>query len=514
MNPIDKVVSWISPNAGAKRIYSRYRLGILREELRKYDAASNGRRTSGWRAGGGSANAEIGGGLAVLRNRSRELVRNNSFAKKAVAALNSNVIGSGILAKPNGPNAAENARVGDLWKRWALTPEIDSTGKMDFHGLQSLGFRSAVEGGEHLIQRHRRRTSEGLAVPLQLQLLEPDHIDTNKTEDLAGGDRIVQGIQFAPSGRPRRYWLFPDHPGEPGFFKTSGRFRSDPVEASRLLHPFNVERIGQVRGIPWGASCLIRLRDFDDYADAQLVRQKLAACYVAFVHDSAAGGTNTVGATVPSPIPEEFTPGMVEQLPAGKDIAFSNPPQIEGYTEYAKVTLQEIAAGYGVTYEQLTGDLSGVNFSSGRMGWIEHFRSIIQWRAFIMKPQVCDPVWRWFNEALVAMGEISEPIAATWTPPRREMIDPVKEVKALTEMVRSGFSSLSEAIRQLGYDPRELLEELRDDQALLEELGLTLDSIGAKAGETPAAMTAEGLKAIEDEAADDDEVRADAASGA
>ena len=92
-------------------------------------------------------------------------------------------------------------------------------------------------------------------------------------------------------------------------------------------------------------------------------------------------------------------------------------------------------------------------------------------------PCALDVVWRWWMEAAVLAGLATDPaIGATWTPPRREMIDPVKEVKALKDQVRAGLLTLSEAIRMLGYDPRELLGELSDDLEILDELGLQVES--------------------------------------
>ena len=57
---------------------------------RSYEGARVGRRTEGWVVAGTSANAEIGTALARLRDRSRDLVRNNAYAAKATYAVVSN----------------------------------------------------------------------------------------------------------------------------------------------------------------------------------------------------------------------------------------------------------------------------------------------------------------------------------------------------------------------------------------------------------------------------------------
>ena len=67
-------------------------------ERRWYDASRTNRDTWGWMAGSTSANAEVYGGFVNLRNRSRDLVRNNVYAAKALRVLADNAIGAGITA--------------------------------------------------------------------------------------------------------------------------------------------------------------------------------------------------------------------------------------------------------------------------------------------------------------------------------------------------------------------------------------------------------------------------------
>ncbi|MNY54344.1 hypothetical protein D3C86_1902030 [compost metagenome] len=42
--------------------------------------------------------------------------------------------------------------------------------------------------------------------------------------------------------------------------------------------------------------------------------------------------------------------------------------------------------------------------------------------------------------------------------------------------VRAGFKSLSQVIRERGYDPATVLKEIADDNQLLDDLNLILDS--------------------------------------
>ena len=62
--------------------------------------------------------------------------------------------------------------------------------------------------------------------------------------------------------------------------------------------------------------------------------------------------------------------------------------------------------------------------------------------------------------------------------PRREMIDPAKEIAAARDSVRAGLSSRSEELRKLGYDPDQVEADLAAENRRADALGLKFDSDG------------------------------------
>lgn len=487
-NWIDKTISYLSPAAGAKRARARYQEQIFQKAAsRSFDGADKGRRTKGWKATSTSANAENGPAIVTLRDRSRDLVRNNPYAARAIQAIQTNVIGTGIIAKPMVKGAKNAKELGWAWKRWAESTECDADGLNNFYGLQSIAMRTLAEAGEVLVRRRHRFAIDKLTVPLQIQILEPDYIDTLKSESVEGGGYILQGVEFDKLGRRVAYWLFAEHPGDAGLASKASSFKSNRIPAEDILHLFRVDRTGQVRGIAWGAPVILRLRDFDEYEDAQILRQKVAASFTAFVHDIEAPDDATTAEDLGF---DKLEPGAVENLPPGKTITFPNPPQVSGYREFTDVSLHAVASGYGVTYEILTGDYSRVNFSSGRMGWIEFHRNVEQWRWLLLIPRLCEPVFRWFCEAALLAGYKGTSDAfAQWTPPAREMIDPSKEISAQVTAVRAGFKTLSGVIREQGNDPEEFFEELIADNKKIDQAGLILDSDARKTMKAGIAQT-------------------------
>ncbi|GAA0439656.1 MULTISPECIES: phage portal protein [Sphingomonas] len=102
-------------------------------------------------------------------------------------------------------------------------------------------------------------------------------------------------------------------------------------------------------------------------------------------------------------------------------------------------------------YEALTGDLSNVNFSSGRMGWLEYQRSLAAWQWTMFIPQFCGAVVAWLIDAFAMIGEDVEGVTVRWTPPGREMINPAEEVKATRDATfTSGKDLLPSASIELG----------------------------------------------------------------
>ena len=483
MNWLDHTIGALAPAVALRRLRQRQALQLMQ---RAYEGAKAGRRTDGWVTAGTGANTEIAPASARLRDRSRDLVRNNPYAAKAVNALVSNLVGTGIVPRARSNRTAAAKAADQLWLQFAAS--CDAEGLTDFGGLQALIVRSLVESGEVLVRFRERRVEDRLAVPLQLQLLEPDHLDSSKTEELSNGGYILQGIEFDALGRRRAYWLFPSHPGE-----NRGRaLVSRPVPARQVLHLFERLRPGQVRGVSWFAPVILKLRDLDDYDDAELMRKKIEACFAAFV--TGAQDEETLGR--PSSINsgdrvESFEPGMIEYLEPGKDVKFASPSANGGYAEYMRLQLHAVAAGVGLTYELLTGDLSQVNYSSIRAGLIEFRRRMeaLQWQLIV--PGLCQPVWSRFVELAQAAGQLPEgEITSEWTAPRFEAVDPLKDIQADVLAVRAGVMTLKEAIARQGYDPAQVLAEIASTNAELDAAGITLDTDPRRSTKTGQEKTA------------------------
>lgn len=476
-NFIDKTIGFFSPKAGFKRAQFR---AAMESQTRRYEGAADGRRHANWLTKSNpSVNQLITKDLKNLVSRSRELSINNPYAKSAPGKIANSVVGTGILPTPFIEPVIENGQVKpvksadkfielakEAWKQWAGELSCDYNGDYDFYGLQYLAMRTIIVSGEVLAIR-KKVTTDINSFGFQILMLEADYIDTSKvSEKDDDGGYTYYGIKYDKLNKRSGYWLFDRHPSETNA-------TSVLVPIADVIHVYDVDRAGQNRGVPAASSTLLKQRDLDDYEDAELLGKKAQACMPVFVTNSE---VETAPGDAKEPV-ESIEPGMVNYLNSGEQVTLSSPPASSGFGEFTKTQHRAIANGYMLSYEAFTGDYSNVNFSSGRMGWIEFQRQVYNWQYLMLIPKFCNKAFAWFAEQLiVAKGFPKEIILkASWTPPRREMIDPVKETNAKRIAMRSGLQSWSETVRQDGYNPEEVIAEYKKDYEGFKSAGIVAD---------------------------------------
>lgn len=473
---LDRAISQFSPARAIRRVQQRAAFDRL---ARAYDGASRDRRTASWSEANASADAEIAAAGAVLRARSRDLVRNNPHARRAVSAWTVNLVGDGIEPR------VSDVRVAEAWKAWAK--RCDADGQLDFNGIQSLSVHEMVEAGEVLIRRRWRRKTDRVPGSMQIQVLEADHIDTEKNQQTQDGV-IINGIEFDGKGTRVAYWLFPEHPGAGSTLQKTSLV-SRRVLASEVIHLYRKTRT-QVRGVPWGSAVISTLRGLGEYEAAELMRKRIEACVVGVVvgsdevdpglgiplekDDQAPGVYDAQGVQI-----DRFEPGMFAVARGGKDIKFNAPASTGSYEGYRRASLHTVASGFDLPYAVLTGDLSAVNYSSIRAGLIEFRRHVqsLQWQLII--PTLCERVFAWFLEAHRLTGELPEGSDAsglTWAPPKFVWVDPLKDATADLLAMRAGIRTWDEVVAEQGRDPEEVLAEIAARNKKFDDAGIILDS--------------------------------------
>lgn len=463
-----------APAAPISTPRQRIAFGSARAE---YDGATFGRRAAGWKRRGTDANAELNPRVqAALRGIARQMVRNNPYAEAGVRGLANYMVGTGVTFQIY-RNGVVDLELTKLAREHFDSPACDAEGRNNLYGLQLIAARSIVEGGASIARRRWRRARDKLPVPFQIQLLEPDYIDLSKQGPTSDGGHEVFGIHFDVLGKRSGYWLYSGHPGSTQYNALSSKL----IDAVDIAHVYRVDRAEQQHGATWFAPVILRMNDFGDYEDAQLVRQKIAACYTVFRIGSSESEepaeVDSNGTPIEAdPLLEQVEPGIIEDLDPGTTVEFANPPGVEGYGEYSSVSLHAISAGLGVPFEVMTGNVKDVSFISGRLRRLDFRRDVQTWQWQMIIPQLCEPAGRWFLEAAALAGKDVTGCVFKWTPPKFEMMDPATEVPATRDAIRAGLMTISQAAEERGEDPDVFLAQWAADAKKLDDLGLIFDS--------------------------------------
>jgi lambda family phage portal protein len=484
------------------------------------EAGRFARRMAGWVPSRVHVNTLISSSGNTALARARYLVRNNGYAANGVECFTSNLVGAGIVPSWMPPNqtthaqkAGKPAGVGhnggpplednpeedqesetkralqELWTDW--TDEADADGLTDLYGLQRRIGRELFIAGEIFVRLRPRRLSDGLTVPLQLQLLPSEMLPLWKTEPAASGNQIRQGIEFDLIGRRVAYHFYRDHPGDSTIQGATGETVRVPAES--ILHVFDPVEAGQIRGLSRLTPAIVPLWMHDSYDDAEHERKRSAALFAFFIkrpdpngeffseamEDKAKALQSGKDAGVVN-----VTPGSAHELLPGEDVTVSQPAEAgNSYEPFQYRNLLRICAALGLPYAGVTGDPSRANYSSQRAALIDLRRRCEALQHSIMVFQMCRPIWQAFLQQAVLAGAIELPgfvddpkpyYRVTWIPPSWEWVDPLKDLQAEAIAVDNGFKPRSQVVEQSGRDPIENDRRIAADQAREKRLGIVL----------------------------------------
>ncbi|WP_442772691.1 phage portal protein [Paenirhodobacter enshiensis] len=501
MNILDRTIGFFAPEAGLRRIAAR----VQSSNLMNYDAASRGRRTYGWKAPATAADAAAFSSRARLRQLSRDMIRNRAYATRARDVVVANVVGEGIVPSIRAASPNVKATVEDLLQRHLLSQDLDALGEYDLLEMQQICMSTVFSDGEVLLRRRWRRGSygQGLALPYQVELLEVDCLDTTVTS--WGDNPVIEGVEYGPTGAIEAYHLYNEHPGA---VLTRKPLQSSRVHWSDVIHIRRFERAGQLRGVPWLAPVMMTLGEIADYQEAQILKQKISSLMAVMLKWT---GSATRPADGGAAGLDQLAPGAIVSLPDGADAVPVNPPSIEGYDEFMTWGLRTVAVGLGITFESLTGNLRQVNFSSAKLGRNEMDRLVRMWQRGLMIMQFGSGMERWFREGLALAGHAGIPFTLDWTPPRRIMVDPTREIPTMIDEIDAGLISRQGAQRELGRDPERIRTERQQDDEADRAAGLA--PVTAKPAGTSATARATAAAGALDGPAEDDTTTTQPAAG-
>jgi len=452
-NPFTRAASWVKG----------------RFKAQAYEGATHGRRASGWNAPASGPNRILNSALNTLRSRSRQAYRNNAWIRQAIDRNVSNEVGTGIVPMFESSDTAFNERLEQLWLPW--TGQSCADGSLDFYGQLAQAVRCRRTAGEVFIRVRYRPFAWGLTVPIQLQVIEPDHVPLTLNETLPNGNKIIAGKEYTARGRLAAVWMYPEHPQDNSTATLNQLIR---VPADQIIHHYLPLRPGQVRGEPDIVPALLRAHTYDQYEDAELVRKQTRAPFTGFLQkefkgeddwafDPITGEPLSDDADVPEINAE---PGTIISGSIGEKLTlFDGDSAGVGYGEVQKHQLLAIAAGAKSLYQLMTGDWDGVNDRIYRAMIQEYRREIEMAQDHLVIHQICERVAFWFTDQCVATRLVSAAGYADryddynkrdWRTHRWPHIHPTQDVNATVTEIENDLESLDAAVAKRGYRASEV----------------------------------------------------------
>jgi lambda family phage portal protein len=472
---------------------ARYRLGsawnALRGRTRRYGGGWDGTQTNrlfvDWAATALPADEELRWSIRRLRDRCRELARNNPMARRYLALLADNVIGPcGITLQAQVKNNDQrvndlfNDRIEAAWAEWSERPTLD--GRLSRVRLEQQLLKSAARDGEVFVRLWRGYN--GNRFGLGLEAIDPDLLDEEyNVPPGANRSEIRMGIELGAVGQPVAYHFW----SEPAaaLMVTSAR-RHIRVPADEVIHLYDPDRVAQSRGVPWMAAVMTDLKMLDGYEEAALIAARLGAMQTMWWVEKDPTATMPTG-DENNQIPMDVEPGQSGFAPKGYEPQMMSPTYPHtNYAEFVKESKRRIATGLLVAYNSLAGSLEDINYSSFKAGLSierDNYRSLQHWWIGAFE----SVVYREFISMALLTGAISldtrlpeKFLNAKWSPRGWPSIEPLKEAQAAIESIKYGLASRTGYLAERGEDLEDVFESLKKERELAEQHGIEV------AGET------------------------------
>jgi lambda family phage portal protein len=407
--------------------------------------------------------------ILYLQQRVQSLIRNNGHASSAVDKHVKNM--SSIRVNWIDKKGRKHNRMQDLWEEFASNPNLDGLGTLD--NTQALWQASLFIFGNMFTRFQIRRTKNYNKIPLKLEVISPDLHYFGYMGD--GREDTRFGITFHDK-KPIKYHFFPGFPEEFWNGRDIPLNNITNISSDEIIHVFHRRTPAQWIGLPTLTPVIIGLYSIDDLRDATLKKQLAAQAVAWIIKNNNSVQKTPIGAPgieldneKRDKIVFKASGGNVQYLNKGEDIAFYQSTDIGPNLEVLiKSELQKISSTLGLPYYQLTGDVSGIDFSTLRGIAIDLRNHIEHVHHFQTIPLALMPLCNKFQDLAKLYDSRVGNAIPTFQLPRWRGVDELKDTQADLLEVQAGFSTLKSKLDERHVTP----EEIDEDRKLIQALGL------------------------------------------
>ena len=454
---------------------------------RNYAAANKGRLFADFVGSNRSADSEIRWALNDLRNRSRDLERNNEYFRRYLQLLRTNVVGENgfrlqvkAVNPDNTPDTGGNRIIEDAWAEFSRMGGPVASGKMSLIDLSNHVISGMARDGEVFLRIVR---DGSLRHGIGVQIIEPDRVDEEMNERYRNGNDVRMGIELNEFRTPVAYHILLNHPGDYDYTTLAKGTKRVRIPAAEIMHIYRQERADQTRGVPWSTAAISALKMLHGYREAELVAARTGAAKMGFFTSPTGDGfSGDAYEDTTTPI-YDAEAGTFHQLPAGVDFKPFDPTHpTSAFADFEKSILRGIAGGLGVSYTSLANDLEGTSYSSIRQGALEE-RDFYRTLHRFMIDHFLDPLYRRWLAHVTEFAVIPifgqgkyEKFSSTFTfrPRGFQWVDPLKEINAAVVGLQNGILSHSDIAANYGRDANDTFQQIQRDSEDAARFGLDM----------------------------------------
>lgn len=499
-----------------------------RGQVRFFTAAGHARNQASWISQDTAINAILQSQLYTMRTRSRHLTRNTSPGRRFTTLVKNNVIGPdgirlqsrcGDMRTVQGEfkwvldNLANDA-IESHYKIWSQAKHCDVTGEQSLPEMCRMLAHLLAQDGEILV----KEVVGTKATPYryQLQVLAIDRLDINYNGKAANGNQVRMGVEFDSTGKKTAYYVLLRNPNDS---LSLGMQKHERIAANEIIHRFVKTDPEQLRGFPWTHAVMNGERMLQMFQDAALEASVVGASNMGFYKPPAAGaagyivpGEDGIGAEVADAqeaggaLVKDAVGGAFEVLPEGWDFTKFDPNYPHAaYKPFVDAIKLDLAAGLDIANHNLSGDMTGVNYSSARIAELQE-RDV--WRGlqkFFINAFFKHVTERWLELGLLAGAitmENGSPLPATkldkflaglnYVPRGWDWVDPKNEIAAAAEAIDQALTTRSKVVASKGGDFEENIIELAREMEILQTHGVTLGQMNKPTQAAPAPDNTQG----------------------
>ncbi len=455
-----------------------------------------------WNPPGESVDAALLPNFTRGNARADDLVRNNGYAANAIQLHQDHIVGS-FFRLSHRPSwrylgiGEEEARafsreVEAAWKEFAEDDCccIDVERKRTFTMMIREGVAMHAFNGELFVQA-TWDTSPSRLFRTQFRMVSPKRISNpNNTGD---SRNCRAGVQINDSGAALGYYVSED--GYPGWMPQKWTWipRELPGGRASFIHVFEPVEDGQTRGANVFYSVMEQMKMLDTLQNTQLQSAIVKAMYAATIEseldtqsamDFILGAnsqeqrerlTGWIGeiAAYYAAAPVRLGGAKVPHLMPGDSLNLQTAQDTDnGYSVFEQSLLRYIAAGLGVSYEQLSRNYAQMSYSTARASANESWAHFMGRRKFVASRQASQMFLCWLEEAIVrrvvtlpskARFSFQEARSAwgncDWIGSGRMAIDGLKEVQEAVMLIEAGLSTYEKECAKRGDDYQEIFAQ-------------------------------------------------------